>query len=310
MSFSPTAKSLKPHSESLTPPILFILAAALLWSTGGLFIKWSTLSTFELSLGRSLFAALTVAALTRHEGFGFNRMTALTSLLYAALLVLFVVATKKTTAANAIFLQYTAPIYVLILEPILFKEKFRALDGIVVAVCIAGMSLFFVGKLRPADIEGNIAALASGLCMAFYFLLLRHPQSREVNRASSVIYGNLLVVAVSIGVLLFGNIGGGSSDDMLAGRLSVRDLEIVLYLGIIQIGVAYSLFTLGIARGVRSLEAGIVGYIEPVLNPIWVFLFLGERPSQWALLGGAVIISAVVTHTLISARNNRIPAKA
>src|SRR3954470_24184267 len=131
MSFSSTAKS---QSESLTPPILFILAAALLWSTGGLFIKWSALSTFELSLGRSLFAALTVAALTRHEGFGFNRMTALTSLLYAALLVLFVVATKKTTAANAIFLQYTAPIYVLILEPILFKERFRALDGIVVAV--------------------------------------------------------------------------------------------------------------------------------------------------------------------------------
>jgi drug/metabolite transporter, DME family len=303
MSLTSTANS---QGASLTPPILFILAAALLWSTGGLFIKWSSLSTFELSLGRSLFAALTVAALTRHEGFGFNRMTALTSLLYAALLVLFVVATKKTTAANAIFLQYTAPIYVLILEPLLFKEKFRALDGIVVAVCIVGMSLFFVGKLRPADIEGNIAALASGLCMAFYFLLLRHPHSREVNRASSVIYGNLLVVAVSVGVLLF----GGAAGEPLADHLSVRDLGIVLYLGIIQIGVAYSLFTLGIARGVRSLEAGIVGYIEPVLNPIWVFLFLGERPSQWALLGGAIIISAVVAHTLLSARNSRIPAKA
>jgi drug/metabolite transporter (DMT)-like permease len=195
---------------------------------------------------------------------------------------------------------------VLILEPILFKEKFRALDGIVVAICIAGMSLFFVGKLRPADIEGNLAALASGLCMAFYFLLLRHPQSREVNRASSVIYGNLLVVAVSLGVLLLAESGG----DKLADQLSVRDLGIVMYLGIIQIGVAYSLFTLGIARGVRSLEAGIVGYIEPVLNPIWVFLFLGERPSQWALLGGAVIISAVVAHTLLSARSARIPAKA
>src|SRR3954447_19096690 len=102
------------RDRSALPPVAFILFAALLWSTGGVFIKWSGLTTFEISLGRSLFAAITIAILTRREGFGFNRMTALTSVLYAALLILFVVATRKTTAANAIFLQYTAPIYVLI----------------------------------------------------------------------------------------------------------------------------------------------------------------------------------------------------
>ncbi len=288
------------------PPILFIVFAALLWSTGGLFIKKSGLSTFEISLGRSLLAAVTVAVLTRSEGFGFNRMTALTSFLYAALLILFVVATKKTTSANAIFLQYTAPIYVLIFEPLLFKEKFRALDAAVVAVCIAGMTLFFVGKLRADDIEGNLAALASGLCLAFYFLFLRHPHSQRINRASSVIYGNLLVVLIAVAVLTF---DAGSRSSGLA-TIGPRDIGIILYLGIVQIGVAYALFTLGIARGVRSLEAGIVGYIEPVLNPIWVFLFVAERPSNWAILGGAIIISAVMTHALLNAlrKNDPLPA--
>src|ERR1700682_1079504 len=116
-------------------PLLFVLAAAVLWSTGGLFIKWVTLSGLELSFGRSLLAAITVAVFTRREGFGLNRVTALAALLYAALLILLVLATKQTTAANAIFLQYTAPVYVLVLEPVLYKERFRRRDLFTVAVC-------------------------------------------------------------------------------------------------------------------------------------------------------------------------------
>src|SRR5256885_13601066 len=104
-------------------PLLFVIAAAVLWSTGGLFIKWTSLSGLELSFGRSLLAAITVAIFTRREGFGLNIVTAFAAGLYAALLILFVLATKETTAANAIFLQYTAPVYVLVLEPLLYKEK-------------------------------------------------------------------------------------------------------------------------------------------------------------------------------------------
>src|SRR3989454_5325515 len=129
-------------------PFLFAVAAAVLWSAGGLFIKWNSLPGLELSFGRSLLAAITVAIFPRREGFGLNRVTALASVLYAALLVLFVLATKETTAANAIFLQYTAPVYVLILEPVLYKEKFRQRDLLTVVVCVMGMSHFFVGKLR------------------------------------------------------------------------------------------------------------------------------------------------------------------
>lgn len=281
-------------NQTNASPLYFVLAAAVIWSTGGLFIKWTELSGIELSFGRSLLAALTVALFTRREGFGFNRITALASIFYAALLLLFVLATKATTAANAIFLQYTAPVYVLILEPLLYKEKFRQRDLVVVIFCVAGMSLFFIGKLRPQDVAGNLMALASGLCFAFYFLLLRHSSSRKVNRASSVIYGNLLVV------LLCAPAGLGALPN-----LGPFDALAVLYLGVVQIGVAYTLFTLGMARGIRSIDAGIAGYIEPVLNPVWVFLVLGERPSQWALVGGAIIITAVVIHTALKAREDR-----
>ncbi|HEY6121044.1 MAG TPA: DMT family transporter [Pyrinomonadaceae bacterium] len=275
-------------------PLLFVLAAAILWSTGGLFIKWTTITGLALSFGRSLTAAVTVALFTRHEGFGLNRITALAAFLYAALLILFVLATKQTTAANAIFLQYTAPAYLLLLEPIFYQEKFRSRDLYTVTACIIGMSLFFVGKLRPQDVNGNLLALASGICFALYILLLRHSQSRKVNRASSVIYGNLLVVLIAAPAGL-----------AAVPRMTNLDWWSVAYLGIVQIGVAYTLFTVAMARGVRSLDAGIIGYIEPVLNPIWVFLLIGERPSNWALLGGSVIILAVVAHMLVDARGRQ-----
>jgi drug/metabolite transporter (DMT)-like permease len=275
-------------------PLLYALAAALLWSTGGLFIKWTTLSGLELSCWRSFFALFTVAFFTRHEGFRLNVVTAIASLLYAVLLILFVLATKTTTAANAIFLQYTAPVYLLILEPVIYKEKFRSRDLITVLVCLGGMALFFVGQLRPQDVTGNVLALASGLCFALYFLLLRHPRAREVNRASSVIYGNALAVLITLPWGL-----------ATLSTITSHDLIGVAYLGVVQLGIAYTLFTTAMARGVRSLDAGIVCYVEPVLNPVWVFLVLRERPSSWALLGGAIIVAAVMFHMLLDARGKR-----
>jgi drug/metabolite transporter (DMT)-like permease len=281
-------------SGAHVPPLLFVLAAALLWSTGGLFIKWTSLSGLELSFCRSFFAAITIAIVTRHEGFGINRVTAFASVLYAVLLILFVMATKETTAANAIFLQYTAPVYLLILEPVIYKEKFRSRDLTTVLVCIGGMALFFVGQLRPQDVTGNLLALPSGLCFALYFLSLRHPKAREVNRASSVIYGNVLAVILTApwGLAAVPN-------------MNLHDTLSVVYLGVVQLGIAYALFTVAMARGVRSLDAGIICYIEPVLNPVWVFLVLGEQPSRWALLGGTIIILAVIVHMLLDARLKR-----
>src|SRR5215207_9961995 len=275
------------RSASGVPPILFVFAAALLWSTGGLFIKATGLSAFELSFGRSALACLTVAYFTRREGFRVNAVTLVASVLYAATLLLFVMATKQTKAANAIFLQYTAPAYVLVFEPLMYGERFRRRDAAVVVCCLAGVALFFVGKLRPEEMTGNLLALVSGLCFAFFMLLLRHPGAERVNRASSVIYGSLLLALVTAPAFVAG-----------AHKITLADLLIIAFLGVFQIGVAYTLFTLGVRRGVRSLDASLVGFVEPLSNPVWVFLFIGERPSGWAVLGGAVIITAVAAHTV------------
>ncbi len=276
------------------PPIAFILFAVLLWSTGGLFIKYTTLDAFSVNLGRSLFAAITVAVFTYKKGLKPDLFTLLTSLLYAGTLSCFVYANKTTTAANAIFLQYTAPIYILILSPFILKEKFRISDLITVVICLAGMSLFFLepqdgaNKLASNIFFGNIVALASGVFFGLYFVFLRHPRVLEnPNPAISVFYGNLLIVLFMLPLIL-SNPPAPKTNDNLA----------ILYLGIFQIGIAYLLFTVGIARGVRSLDASIIGFVEPLLNPIWVFLFLGERPSVWAILGGIIIITGVVFHTL------------
>ena len=276
------------------PPTLFILLAVLLWSLGGVFIKLTTLDAFSVNAGRSLFAAITVAVFTYRKGLKLDRFTFLTSLLYAGTLSCFVYANKNTTAANAIFLQYTAPIYILILAPFILKEKFRASDLLTVIICLAGMSLFF---LEPQNAEntlasnvflGNISALASGIFFGLYFIFLRHPRSLQKNPALSVFYGNIIIVFLMLPLVLNNPPTELNSNDILA----------ILFLGIFQIGIAYVLFTNGISKGVRSLDASIIGFIEPLLNPIWVFLIVGERPSGWAILGGIIILGAVVLHTL------------
>lgn len=281
------------------PPIAFVLSAVLLWSFGGLFIKFTTLDAFWVNAGRSFFAAITVAVFTYKKGLRLDRFTLLSSLMYAGTLSCFVYANKTTTAANAIFLQYTAPIYILILAPFVLKERFRASDFVTVVVCLAGMSLFFLEPQNAANTLasniylGNIAALASGVFFGVYFILLRHPRSLAIkNPALSVFYGNILIVLLMLPILYGNPPANIKSNDVLA----------ILFLGIFQIGVAYILFTNGIAKGVRSLDASIVGFIEPLLNPIWVFLFLGEKPSQWAIIGGAIILGAVVFHTIKSSR--------
>ncbi len=281
------------NQSSRFPPVILVLFAVLLWSTGGLFIKLTTLDAFAVNAGRSLFAAITVAVFTFRKGLKPDLFTLFTSFLYAGTLSCFVYANKNTTAANAIFLQYTAPIYILIFSPVILKEKFRFSDLLTVIVCIAGMSLFFLEKqstansLAPNVSLGNIAALASGLFFGLYFIFLRHPKSLSKNPAISVFYGNLIIVLLMLPFLISN-----------PPQPTLTDFSAIAYLGIFQIGIAYILFTDGIARGVRSLDASIVGFIEPLLNPVWVFLFVGEKPAIWAILGGLIILSAVIFHTL------------
>jgi drug/metabolite transporter (DMT)-like permease len=269
--------------------VVLVVIAVLLWSTGGLFIKLTDgqLDAYQVTFFRSLFAAVTVLILTRKDGLKIDAFGLFTSIIYAALLFLFVWATKKTTAANAIFLQYTAPIYILALAPLVIGEKFRVRDLVTVVVVLAGMSLFFVGQLRLEDYQGNIAALGSGVLLGVYIMLLRHPKADGFNPVIAVIYGNFLLALV--------NAPTGISALSIMGPM---DWFAVAFLGIFQIGISYILFIKGVRGGTRPLDASLIGFIEPLLNPVWVFIFVGERPSQWAVLGGAIIVTAIAAHSL------------
>jgi len=280
-----------PNYKINLPPAAYVLIAVLLWSTGGLFIKLTTLDAYQVTFFRSLLAAITVATLTRKRGLKIDAFGVLTSIIYAALLFLFVWATKKTTAANAIFLQYTAPIYILILAPFVIGEKFHWRDLLTVIFCIGGMSLFFVGKLEITDYQGNIAALLSGVFLGLYIMLLRHPKAEGFNPAIAVIYGNFLLALLTF-----------PSGISALSVIVPLDWLAVSFLGIIQIGISYVLFIKGVTGGTRPLDASIIGFIEPLLNPVWVFLFVGEQPSKWAILGGTIIIATVISHTVIHMR--------
>ena len=161
-----------------------------------------------------------------------------------------------------------------------------------VIVCIFGMTLFFLDSTTNADLTpksqfiGNILGLCSGVSLGGYILLLRHPKALNQNPASSVFYGNIIAIFVMLPFVI-------ANPSIWTGK----DVFAVIMLGVFQIGLAYFLFTYGVTHGVRSLDASIIGFIEPLLNPVWVFLFIGEKPSNWAILGGIVIVSAVILHT-------------
>ena len=185
-------KNLSEHQKG----ILFVFIAGLLWSTGGLFIKLITLPAMQLAFFRCVIAATAFGIIFRKRILLFNKMTLLNSVFYASILITFVIATKTTTAANAIFLQSTAPIYVLIFEPIFNKTKYEKINIITVAVCVLGMILFFVGKLEPGHLEGNIIALLSGIAFASFFLGMKKNDPKYQH--SSIFYGNILVAIISI----------------------------------------------------------------------------------------------------------------
>ena len=265
--------------------ILAVFLTAILWSSGGLFIKLISLDSMELSFFRCAIAAVVFALMFRKRILKLNSLALLNSFAYAAVLILFVLATKTTKAANAIFLQSTAPIYVLIFEPLLTKTKWERINIITIVVCFLGMILFFMGDLTPGDIKGNIAALLAGVAFAAFFLGMKknEPQYGE----SSIFYGNVIVALICIPFIT----------DM--NSISVQDFAMVSFLGVFQIAFAYALFSYGLKR-IIAVEASIISMFEPVLNPIWVFIGYGEVPSFYAIIGGIIIMAAITIRTLIS----------
>lgn len=277
-------KNLSEHQQGL----IAIFFAAILWSSGGLLVKLITLTPLQISFFRSAIAAATFGVIFRKKVLKINSFTFLNSVFYAAVLIFFVLATKTTTAANAIFLQSTAPIYVLIFEPIINKTKYQKANTITVAVCLMGMVLFFMGDLKPGELDGNIYGLLAGVFFASFFLGMR--KNGKEYQQSSVFWGNVLVAIICLPFIFS------------ISELTFSDLWGVSFLGMFQIAIAYAIFTFGLKR-VYAVEASIISMIEPVLNPVWVLIGYGEVPSVYSIAGGVIIIAAITIRTVQMGRS-------
>jgi drug/metabolite transporter (DMT)-like permease len=270
---------------------IYIILAALLWSTSGLLIKYIPWHPMAIASGRSLTAAVVFCLYYRHRIWHrINRLTWISGLSLVLTQSLYVVANKLTTATNAIMLQYVSPAFIIILGVIFLHIRPTKREVLAVIWAFAGIFLFFFDDLSVGNQLGNAMALFTGLTFAIVYVVINRPECQpEI-------------------ALLIGQIG-----TMLAGLpflvqvkniLSVHIL-VILFLGIFQLGLSFILFNRGIRR-IPPLNASLLAMIEPIMNPIWVFIFLGEKPGPMALLGALIVISASLFLNLDKLKYDRI----
>jgi len=278
------------------PPRARLALAALLFSTGGAAIKATTLNGWQVAGWRSGLAALVILLLVPGSRRDWGWRPMLVGLASGTTFLLFVMANKLTTAANTIFLQSAAPLYMVLLSPLLLKEKVRRQDLVLMAVVALGLSLFFVGSdaavaTAPEPARGNVLAMLSGVSWAFTVMGLRWMGAREGDHAVvAVVIGNL--VAFAVGVWQGGPLG----------HVSAADAGVLLYLGIFQIAAAYLLVASGL-RHVPALEASVILLVEPAFSPFWAWLVHHERPTPWAIAGGVLIVAATTVQSVLATRS-------
>jgi drug/metabolite transporter (DMT)-like permease len=274
---------------------LELLGAAVLFSTGGAVIKSTSISGWQVAGTRSLIAALALVALLPSARRRWQVSTLVVGLVYAATLVLFVTANKLTTAANTIFLQATGPVYIVLLAPWLLKEVVRRRDILYLLAVACGIALVMAGgdapvATAPNPAAGNLLAALSGLTWGLTLIGMRWI-GRDDSRGtlSAVVAGNLCPAAICLPMAL-------------PLHASAHDWTSLLWLGVFQVGLAYVLLTDGVAH-VTALDASLLLLVEPMLNPVWAWLFYGEQPGSPAIAGGAVILGATLAKTLTEYRN-------
>lgn len=275
-----------------TKSLLLLLLTAALWSTAGVAIKSVDWNPVAIASSRSLVAGIFMAFLARKQKIFSRRPSGNTlfgALTLAILSVCFVSSTKLTTAANAILLQYTAPVWVAIAAPFILKEKTRAMDWFFIGLTFCGMILFFMDSLSAEGFWGIIIAIGSGIAFAAMAMASRY-HKEDGPPFAMMIYGNIFV--------------------FLAGLYfwqppypPIGDFIIIALLGIFQFGLAYHLFAMA-SQGVSSLDLVLITALEPILNPVLVFLVLDERPGLWALVGGAVVLTSVTVWSVLKTKRN------
>ncbi len=279
---------------------LEVLAAAALFSSGGAVIKAIHLAGWQVACFRSAVAALALFVLMREVRRRPNLRVLGVGLAYAATLILFVLSNKLTTSASAIYLQSTAPLYVLLLSPWLLRERIRPRDVVFMIALACGLGLFFVGfdpvsATAPNPKLGNLLAMASGLTWALTVMGLRAlGRGGESWGPAGAFWGNIFAALLCLPLSL-----------PLAGSRPT-DWAMVAFLGVFQIGVAYLFLIRGLER-VSAFEASLLLLLEPVLNPIWTWLVHGERPGVWSIAGAAVILLATIAKSLVDGRAAAAP---
>jgi len=271
--------------------ILAMAATAFLWSIAGLFIKVIDWNPFAIAGCRSLIASLVVLAYLRRPKLHWSLPQVGAAVAQTATMLLFVAANKTTTAANAILLQYVGPVFTAIIGAWILKERARWEHWAAFFFVAVGMVLLFMDKLGGGRLLGNILALLSGLTFSFCFVFLR--MQKDESPLESMLLAHWFTTAIGLAVALF----------LPMPHLTLKAVGAVAVLGIFQVGVAAILFSVAIKR-VSAVFANLIAVIEPVFNPLWVFLALGEAPGTTAIIGGLVIILAVSGASIISARRS------
>ena len=277
-----------------TRSVFLLIATALCWSLGGVLIKSIDWPPLAVAGGRGFIAALFLLATSRALRFHFSRVQLLGALGYAACTVTFCVATKLTTAANAILLQYSAPIWIALFGAWFLGERATRADWFTIAAVLGGMTLFFADSLELAHALGNSLAVISGLCFAGMTIALR--KQKDSSPVESIILGNLLAFIIGLPWIIG------------APALATSGWIALTLLGTVQLGFSYWLYARAI-KHVTALETVLIPVIEPILNPVWVLLATSEHPSRFALVGGAIVLTAVTLRAIatIRARGARAP---
>jgi len=261
--------------------VFLLVGASLCFSLGGALIKWVDWNPIAIAGARSGIAAVLVyLAFPRMRiTWSFHQMAGAAA--YTGNMVFFVAANKMTAAANAVVLQYTAPAWVALFSAWFLRERIRRSDWVTIAVVSGGIGLFFLDRVTLSGAWGNLLALASGFSYAWVFLLFR--RQRDLDPYGSLFLGNVMTALVC-------------APFMFQGSLGKHSIIGLLILGIVQIGIAYILYSVAIQH-VTALDASIILLLEPILNPVWTYFTLKEIPKPWALLGCAIVLGAITYQT-------------
>lgn len=269
--------------------VLMMITAAFLWSLGGLFIKLVSWNPIVIAGMRSGIAGLVMLVFSGKLPRRFSKDIWLGGVCYALLALSFIVANKMTTSTNAILLQFTSPIWLAIFSIVVLKERMRKRDLLVIVAVMVGMILFFLGNLSFGSLIGNLIAIIAGILQALMILIMK--KDKKNNPLHMTLVGSLILFLISIPFCF-----------MYPLVLSVQNIGSILILGILQLGMGYVFYTKSI-HYVSNIEAVIIPVIEPLLNPVWVLIFVGEKPSVYALIGGTIVVTNIIISQIIDARS-------